>query len=241
MELIFILIEPAVPENIGSAARALKTMGFSRLRLVNPQADHLGTRAKMLAHGSHDVLKKAKVYKKLSSAARDLDLLVATSSKDRKTHIDPIPGNRLRSFLMNKNDFIGKAGIIFGSEETGLSNDDLKACDIISYLPIAQSYPSLNLSQAVMLYAYLLSPLNKPAIKKSRQSNVISKDNLKSLKGKIDGIMGIVKINNKDIIGPRILERITFLSNDDLQLMHSFCNAFLKKYPSNSKQKDRSK
>ena len=232
MEVIFILVEPAVPENIGSAARALKTMGFSQLRLVNPKNDHLSDKAKMLAHGSHEVLKNTEIFKRLSSATKDLDLLIGTSSKERKTHVDNLPGKQLYRFIKNKNKYVGKVGILFGSEETGLCNSHLKICDIISYIPIAQSYPSLNLSQAVMLYAYLLSPLNQLTRKSIRSKNY-SRENIKSLKGKINLIMEMLGINNREIIGPRILERVTFLSNDDLQLVHSLCNAFLKKHAVN--------
>ena len=61
MDLYFVLVEPAVPENIGAAARAINTMGFQRLRLVRP-TNHLANEAKWLAHGSVAILEKAEVF-----------------------------------------------------------------------------------------------------------------------------------------------------------------------------------
>jgi len=71
MKVHFILVEPAVPENIGAAARALKTMQFSSLRLVNP-CDHLHVKARMLAHGAQDVLENAKIFYSLEAALEDV-------------------------------------------------------------------------------------------------------------------------------------------------------------------------
>ncbi|HLF36229.1 MAG TPA: tRNA/rRNA methyltransferase [Cyclobacteriaceae bacterium] len=224
MEIVFILVEPAVEENIGAAARALNTMGFGRLRLVNPRADHLGERSKMMAHGSHEVLDQAEIFEDFNEAIMDMDLVVGTSSKRRKTHVDRVEGHLLPEIMSVKNEFVNQAAVVFGCEESGLNNDQLKACDIISYIPLKESYPSLNLSQAVMLYAYILSPLKsgESIIKRPAGS-----ENIRNLKKKLELILELIDITNKEIIGPRIMERITFLDHDDLQLVQSVCNAFL--------------
>jgi tRNA/rRNA methyltransferase len=224
MEIVFILVEPAVAENIGAAARAVYTMGFGRIRLVNPRADHLGERSKMLAHGSHQVLDQAEIFKDFNDAIMDMDLVIGTSSKQRKTHVDRVEGHLLPEIMSGKDEFVNQAAVVFGCEESGLNNDQLKACDIISYIPLKESYPSLNLSQAVMLYAYILSPLkSEDSGKKQRAGS----ENIRNLKKKLDLILELIDITNKEIIGPRILERITFLDQDDLRLVQSVCNAFL--------------
>ena len=82
MEIVFVLVEPAVPENIGASARALKTMGFDQLRLVNTQ-QHLEKQARILAHGSGDILAQAQAYDSLPAALADIDLAIATSAKPR--------------------------------------------------------------------------------------------------------------------------------------------------------------
>ena len=88
MELIFILYKPGVPGNIGAAARAIKTMGFSKLRLIDPPANHLSDEALMMAHGSHDILEKAEVFPSFNLAAHDIDFLVGTTAKKKSAHED---------------------------------------------------------------------------------------------------------------------------------------------------------
>jgi tRNA/rRNA methyltransferase len=118
MNISFILVEPAVPENVGAAARAIKTMGFTDLRLVNP-CNHLDMKAKMLAHASHDILENAKIYPILSEAIADLDFVIATSAKQRWVKLDIIPSNQIHKFLEEKENSISRIGIVFGREESG--------------------------------------------------------------------------------------------------------------------------
>ncbi len=82
MKICIILNHPTTPENIGAAARALKTMGFSDLRLVDP-CDHLSDRAHWLAHGSEDILESAQVFNSITAAISDIDFLIGTSAKKR--------------------------------------------------------------------------------------------------------------------------------------------------------------
>lgn len=80
----FILVEPAVPENAGAAARAMKTMGFTDLRIVAPGHDspiHLTEKALTLAHGSREILAGAMIFSSLAEAVHDLDFLVATTAR----------------------------------------------------------------------------------------------------------------------------------------------------------------
>ncbi len=78
----FILVEPQLPENIGAAARALKTMGFQHLRLVRP-VEHLSERALWVAHGSQELLKAAQLYDALEEAVADLDFCIGTTVRPR--------------------------------------------------------------------------------------------------------------------------------------------------------------
>jgi len=78
----FILVEPSLPENICASARALKTMGFFRLRLVKP-VDYLCDRAKWVAHGSVDILETAKVFPSLKQAVQEIDFVVGTTVRKR--------------------------------------------------------------------------------------------------------------------------------------------------------------
>ena len=158
MEISFVITEPATPENVGAAARALKTMGYSDLRLVNP-CDHLSAPARWMAHASEDILEKAQVFLSLEEAVESCDFIVGTTAKQRNVRHDYLPLQQLAEFLEKKEKVIRRVAIVFGREESGLSNKELGFCDLLTTVPLNSPYPSLNLAQAVMLYAYELSSL----------------------------------------------------------------------------------
>ncbi|MEX0982040.1 MAG: TrmH family RNA methyltransferase [Bacteroidales bacterium] len=152
-DLCFILYKPAVPGNIGASARAIKTMGFRELRLIDP-ADHLSDEAKMMAHGSHDILENCKVFDTYDEAVTDISFVICTTAKKRSAKVDYIPAPQLAQFIVAKSDVTGKIAIVFGSEESGLPNNILLKANVGVTIPMATGYPSLNLSQAVMTIAY---------------------------------------------------------------------------------------
>ena len=97
MQCIFVLVKPENSKNIGSAARALKTMGHDCLRIVGPEAaDHLNAEAMALAHGSHDILENAEVFASLEEATKDCDLLVGTTARHRRTKLRYFDVDELR-------------------------------------------------------------------------------------------------------------------------------------------------
>jgi tRNA/rRNA methyltransferase len=223
LDITFILVNPAVPENIGASARAIKTMGFDNLKLINPPPDYL-EKARILAHGSADILQKAEIFTSFDTATAGYDLLIATSSKKRRTNEEYVRVNELKDLLFQKQSHLVRVALIFGGEESGLSNNEIKKCDVVSSIPIAQSYPSLNLSQAVMIYAYILSGLNRLADSMDAEQTEAS---MLVLKEKIENILKNIPLKQPHIIGPRIMEKISLLKDDDLNLLHSVCNAIL--------------
>lgn len=161
MEIVFILVAPAVPENVGASCRALKTMGFSQLRLVATQA-HRHKQARILAHGSTDILARASTYATLKEALVDVDWVIGTSAKPRHQWRDLTPADALAPLIRAKGNTLHRIALVFGCEESGLSNEQLMLCDQIASIELPSPYPSLNLSQAVMLFAYELRGLNVP-------------------------------------------------------------------------------
>ncbi|MEE4251758.1 MAG: tRNA/rRNA methyltransferase [Alcanivoracaceae bacterium] len=159
MELVFVLVEPARPENVGAAARALKTMGFSRLRLVN--SCDLSREARWVAHESAELLDQAQHYTSLAEALTDVDFSIASSARRRLDHDDYLTPKECRSALIGKGTSVVRAAIVFGRESSGLTGEELALCDSATSIPIAMPQPSLNLAQAVMLYAWELSGLNQ--------------------------------------------------------------------------------
>lgn len=223
MKISFLLVEPAVPENVGAAARAIKTMGFTDLRLINP-CDFLNTKARMLAHASHDILENAKVYTSLADAIEDLDFVVATSAKQRWIKQDIIPSDKLLQFLEGKEDTISKIGVVFGREESGLTNDEINLCNRVTTIPLASPYPSINLAQSVMIYAYSLSSLSKDT---KFDKEDINTESFKSLTQKVSEVLRITEITPDMLIYGRIHERITELSASDIRLLHSITSKLL--------------
>jgi tRNA/rRNA methyltransferase len=218
VEIHFILYKPAVPGNVGAAARAIKTMGFAYLRLIDP-CDHLSDEALMMAHGSHDILHSAGIYNDFKSASADLDLIICTTAKERSAKHDYHSSREIRSHLEHKSDRLGKVGILFGTEESGLPNELILHSDMAMSIPMAGSYPSLNLAQAVMIVAYELSPLNlldKPGAPLSKSGE--GWGTLKKESGELLTRAGIPKGSP---LYHRIMERMATVGANDIPLFLS--------------------
>lgn len=228
MDIVFILSSAAREENVGAAARAMKTMAISELRLVNPLCDHLGERSRATAHGSLEILESAKVYRSLEEATKDISLLIGTAAKKRNIREDRHPVETLPDIIRGKGDIIGKVGVAFGGEESGLSNKELDMCHLLSTIPMAARYPSLNLGQAVMVYASVLSKLTLELAQKKQRPATYNE--LMIVREKALQVLKDVHIPSDHIIHRRIMERLMMLGQDDMHLFHSFCKFYLKKY-----------
>lgn len=239
-EIVFILYRPAVPGNIGAAARAIKTMGFERMRLVEP-ADHLSDEARMLAHGSHDVLEQSKVYSSFPDAVADIDFIVCTTAKKKSAKVDYISSQDLGHFLSEKIPVARRIGIVFGTEESGLPNSILLLANVGVTIPMATTHPSLNLAQSVMVIAYELSALLR-SIENGREdgSGGSGKSGFGSdgsglgprgteqqpeawqqLQDRTSGILQQSGIRPGTPLYHRIMERLSFLKASDARLAHS--------------------
>jgi len=221
MELVFVLVEPAVPENIGASARALKTMGFGQLRLVNTLR-HQEKQARILAHGAGDILTSAKVYDDLPAALADVDLAIATSAKARHHWRDLLAPAQIRDLIAGKRGALKRVSVVFGCEESGLSNDQLACCDLLSSIPLAVTYPSLNLSQAVMLYAYELSPLQQTA--RDAGSSQADLGQYRALKQKLAERLPALSYGEDSTLYRWAMEKIGRLGQKDIGFLHALCD-----------------
>ena len=218
MLIHFILVEPKVPENIGAAARAIKTMGFSSLRLVSP-CDHLQDRAKWLAHASNDILEQATLFPSLQEAIAGVDFVIGTTAKKRSVKHDYHHCNELTTIINAKSKSIDQLAIVFGREESGLTNEELKLCDILSTIPMRNKYPSLNLAQAVMIYTYSLSSLSFTAKKRKQTMPDISKYGV--MKVELEKMLVQTGLSPDFNLYNRIMERAALLNDTDLNLFLS--------------------
>jgi tRNA/rRNA methyltransferase len=222
MDLCFILCKPGIPENVGAAARALVTMGFSQLRLVQHPVrpcNHLDLRARSMACGATRVLENTQVFSTLKDALADVDLAIGTTARvrrGRRRYYTPI---QLRALLENKQESICKTALIFGAETAGLSTAELSFCDLISSIPTSESQPSLNLAQAVMLYAYELSTVSHGAGRRRPQKKLVSTSQ-PVFQTKVRELFEILEIDHDKSVYDRILERIAAFSDEDIRMAH---------------------
>lgn len=155
----FILVEPAHPGNIGSAARAIKTMGFRDLRVVSPWVDTYRTDPEAIAYAtsSADVLTASRSYGSLLEALEGVNFAWAMSGYDREfgPAIEPVRTVASKAVEFVKNGQ-GNIAFVFGCERTGLSNEQMAICQGCAAIPADPACTSLNLSQAVQIMAYEL-------------------------------------------------------------------------------------
>lgn len=152
-QFVVLLYRPRDVRNIGAVVRAMKNMGFHRLRLIEPPpfaaADLLG-----VAHRSEELLAGLEIYAGIDQALAGLGYLVGTSAR---RHTRPL--RRDVQNLMNElagHATHGPVGLLFGPEDNGLDNQTLARCQALLSLPVDEAYPSLNLAQAVLLALYEL-------------------------------------------------------------------------------------
>ncbi|WP_404935584.1 RNA methyltransferase [Paraburkholderia sp. DHOC27] len=153
----FVLVEPSHPGNVGAAARALKTMGFSRLVLVAPRVPHVQSdpEAIAMASGADDVLAGAHVVPTLADALNGVQWSVALTARLRE-YGPPQFAPRAAAAHAREHAVHGDIALVFGNERTGLSNEDVERCSVLAHIPANPAYSSLNLAQAVQVLAYEL-------------------------------------------------------------------------------------
>ena len=149
-----VLSHPSHPGNIGAAARAMKTMGLSRLYLVNPRF-FPDAQATAMAVGAADVLDKAVVCATLAEALAGTIAATALTSRRRELATEPTWAREAAAGLaMSATQ--GEVALVFGNETAGLSNEELALCQRWALIPTSPAYKSLNLAQAVQLLCYEL-------------------------------------------------------------------------------------
>lgn len=161
-------METSHPGNIGAAARAIKTMGFGRLVLVNPRS-YPSDEATTRAAGAADVLESAEVVSSLDAAIAGCHLVVGTSVRDRSVAWPTQTPREMVSHAMNfvEESTDNQLAIVFGRERTGLENSELDKTQIQVRIPANPEYGSLNVASAVQILAYELNAQITEAIANS--------------------------------------------------------------------------
>ena len=149
-----VLVEPSLAANVGAAARAMKTMGLTRLDLVAPrQFPHPDAEA--MASGADDVVAGAYVHATLADALNGVRRVVALSARPRSLSV-PVTTPREVAPVLRREAEHHPVAVVFGRERTGLTNNELDLCQWLVRIPASPDYSSLNLAASVQVVAYEL-------------------------------------------------------------------------------------
>ncbi|WP_421305230.1 tRNA/rRNA methyltransferase [Aeromonas veronii] len=231
MKLYFVLVAPARPANVGAAARAMKTMGFDAMRLVASRV-HEEEEASWVAHGAQEILTQAEAFDTLPEALADMDLVIATTARERGRYQHYLTPGEIREQIRSKPS-LDKVAIVFGCEESGLSNEQLAEVDLISYLPLKVSYPSLNLGQAIMLYAYEMSQLMDELNADGGAAVAENFDNagqVRVLKSKTAELLGELGVSQDEKLHQWVMDRVPMLPQRDLNMLHLLCKDLARRF-----------
>ena len=163
--LSVVLVETSNPLNIGAAARAMSNFGFLRLRVVNPY-DVAFREARSAVGAASSVLASAVEYKSVAEAVADCTLVIGTTAVRHRELQHPVRRLEIGGRLIRKELSTGRVALLFGTEKTGLSNDDLSHCHWLINIPTREQHISMNLGQAVAVCLYELMRDPKKAIRK---------------------------------------------------------------------------
>lgn len=225
MHLSVVLVSPARPENVGAAARAMKTMGFCDLRIVDSDA-HLHESARRVAHGSGEILDNVKTFATLADALADIPFTIATTARARaKFHYYATPAE-LVPLLQEKSAWLSSAALVFGREDSGLTNEELALADILSGVPMVADYPSLNLGQAVMVFCYQLASLMQIAPK-----GVVAVDEnpLRALRTRAHELLNKLGVADDIKMADWLDQRLGLLEQRDTAMLHRLLHDIEKK------------
>lgn len=148
-----VLVGTQHPGNIGSAARAMKTMGLSRLVLVAPERAP-DREAEALAAGADDVLANAVTHATLADAVADCRIVLGCTARSRRIALDEFEPRGAGAYIWTQADAGSDVALVFGRERTGLTNDELHLCHAAVHIPADPAYSSLNLAMAVQVLSY---------------------------------------------------------------------------------------
>jgi len=163
----FILHKPQLSENIGACARAIKNFNFKKLVLISPKPIFPNDKILATSVGAKDVIRQSKNYDNLEEAISKIDIVIATSARFRNKNIKHINLDDLKKINFRK-----RIGFLFGSEASGLSNNEISYANYTLQIPTNPDFKSLNLSHSLIIIAQYIANLikiKKTPFKKSKK------------------------------------------------------------------------
>ncbi len=175
----FILHRPQLSENIGACARAMKNFNFKKLLLINPKPIFPNDKILATSVGAKDIISQSKNFETLEQALSKIDVVIATSARFRNKNIKHINLEELKKINFNK-----KIGFLFGSEASGLTNNEISYANYTLRIPTNPNFKSLNLSHSLIIIAQFVDSIIKlksVSFKKSKKIKSASKKELQSM------------------------------------------------------------
>jgi len=175
----FILHQPQLSENIGACARAVKNFNFKKLVIVKPKPIFPNDKILATSVGAKNLILNAKVYETLESAIKKVDYVIATSARFRNKNIKHIELDDLKKINFDK-----KVAFLFGSEASGLSNNEISHANYTMQIPTNPDFKSLNLSHSVIIIAHrVASIISLKGVKysKSKKVSLASKKDIQAM------------------------------------------------------------
>lgn len=242
----FIMVQPSHPGNVGAAARAIKTMGFSELCLVAPKDPDVQhhPEAVSLASGATDVLAKAFIVPCLAEALKPVTLAFALTARAR--YLGPTPMDIRATATLSQQHLSqhpGQVAIVLGTERVGLENEHISLCQYLCHIPANPEYSSLNVAQALQLAAWemryaLLSDTGTSLIphtegKADPGKELASNDKVYALLEHWEQAIESVKFldpKHPKKLMPRMRHMFNRnqLSNDEVDMLRGLCTAMIK-------------
>ncbi len=210
-QLCIVMIQTSHPGNIGSAARAMKTMGIHDLRLVNPTRFH-SPETKALASGADDILENARLCSTLQEALADCHYVIGTSARNERSLRWPQMDARECGQWVAKHLPKQKIALVFGRERTGLTNDELEHCQALVHIPMAFDFFSLNIAAAIQIICYECMMAVRQTAKPCEEANANELDEEPATAAAMESFFThlestLVEVEYLDPENPRLLMR----------------------------------
>jgi tRNA/rRNA methyltransferase len=229
-----VLCRPSHPGNIGAAARAMKTMGITDLRLVAPERFPAKEDEWMSTHAV-DVLEKAIVHERLEQAIEDCAVAFALSARPREWSPQVLDVRAAAAKAVELGD---KVAFVFGSESAGLTNEEMFACQVLVHIPANPGASSLNLAQAVQVVAYeafVAAGATAPRFREEKLATIEDIEGLQAhlLDASVRSGFHVPETGSKlPERLRRLFSRVPELTREEVNILRGLLKALLKKWNS---------
>ena len=172
----FILHKPQLSENIGACARGMKNFNFQKLVVVDPKPIFPNDKILATSVGAKNIINKAKNYQNLERSLKNIDIVIATSARFRNKNIKHIQLEDLKKINYKK-----KIAFLFGSEASGLSNNEVSYANYTLQIPTNPDFKSLNLSHSLIIIAQYVSSILNSKVSSFNKSNKVKSASKKEI------------------------------------------------------------